>query len=175
MKTQFEKNRIWLAVMKMMVVILTVFIILLIAASCSTPRPGVSYTPIFKEQKGLKHTFILEKSTFVWVLNYQKHCLPMQPEINLTFSEEVPFKRFKTHKYQVSETRGYNCDGDFAVVMDDTSTLAGLLRTMKLKTISINALNAPRVTISVDGERIFKAVNALNWKTPVMDRDAETV
>ena len=154
---------------------ITALALLIIAASCSTPRPGVSYTPIFKESKGLKHTFILERNTFVWVLNYQKHCLPMQPEINLTFSEEVPFKRFKTHKYQVSEQRGYNCDAEFAIVMDDTSTLAGLLRTMKLKTISINALNAPRVTISVDGERIFKAVNALNWKVPVMDREEETV
>lgn len=152
--------------MKTLKTILFVAIVALIS-SCTVTKPGVSYTKIFKEKKGLNHTFILDRNALIWVLNYKNNCLPMQAEIQLTFSEEMPYKRFKQHKYQVQELHGYNCDGEYAIVADLDSPLVYLLRTMRLKTIRVKTLDAGQIAVNVDGDAIFKAVAALNWKTPI--------
>jgi hypothetical protein len=164
LETRFDRN----LARFLSVLLVAIFIAIgLTLTGCNTAKPGVSYTKVFKEQKGLKHTFLLDQKGLIWVLNYERHCLPMNAEIMLTFTEEIPYKRFRSVPYQVQELHGYNCDGDYAILADLDSPLVGLLRTMRLKTIRVKTLNTGTVNVNVDGERIFQAVASLKWKTPI--------
>ena len=143
---------------------------LLFLSGCSTQKDmTVSYTPIFKENKALKQTILLDRKGLIWVMNFEKHCINMSPNITVSFAKEVPYKRFVLSKYEVSEVRGYNCDGDFALLIPLDSPLITLLRTQYLRSIDIQTAGGGKVVVSVtkNSEAILKAIQALNWKTPI--------
>lgn len=150
--------------------ILTILLTLLaVAFSCKSIDKSVSYSPVYKEQKGLKHAFLLDNKGLIWVMNFTRHCLSMQPKLTISFAKEIPYKRFKVIKYEVNEMRGYNCDGDFAVLVPLDSPLIALLRTHYIRAIDIETLGGGRVVVSVTNhsEAILSSIQALNWKSPI--------
>lgn len=158
--------------MKTILKITIILVFALTACISAKVEKGISYTPIFSEKKGLKQTFILSQSDFIWVMNYSRHCLPMQADISVTFTREQPYRRFDNVTYNIAEPHGYNCDGEFAVISPLDSPLIYFLRTHFIKNINVKTL-AGRATFPVDGRRIAIQIAKLDWKTPIPPPPAE--
>jgi hypothetical protein len=162
---RFEKI-VW----SMILLIFGICLVGLFLNSCAPPKnANVSYTPLYKENKGLSHTFLLDKTGLIWVLNYKYHCLSMMPDMAVTFTREVPYKRFVTRKYNVNETRGYNCDGHFGVIIPLGSQLEALLRTEYIRSIDIATSGGGKVIVTTtrNSKKIFDEISKLDWKTPI--------
>lgn len=155
--------------------IIFIFLFVIGLSSCVTNKidPTVSYTPVYKESKGMKHTFLLDRKGLIWVMNFTKHCLPILPDVEVTFTKEVPYKRFVNRTYLIEEMRGYNCDGDFAVLLPQGGMLEGLLRTHYIRSIKVKTLGGGIVIVPTtkNSKRIFDDIAKLDWKTPIPNID----